>query len=273
VIDVVDGVADVEAGQIRALHERSFQDDATRILRAVRYAGRFCFAIDRRTQAWLRRDLSFLREISGARLRREIELIASEDCVAPIVGHAQRLGVWEALDRAMRSPKASVVSRVTEVPPALRDAVLIAVLLSEANALARRRAIERLALTRAQRDAVDGLHTLRRRRHTLSARATTPSRIANVLETVPLAAVEALAVIEGPSLAGRRARRYLDEWRHVRVRLRGDEVIALGVHRGPRVGEMLGALRDARLDGVVRSKRDEEEFVRAHAKFAAKHAR
>ena len=39
-IDSLAGQADLRAGLVRVLHERSFQDDATRMLRAARYAAR-----------------------------------------------------------------------------------------------------------------------------------------------------------------------------------------------------------------------------------------
>jgi tRNA nucleotidyltransferase (CCA-adding enzyme) len=44
--------------------------------------------------------------------------------------------------------------------------------------------------------------------------------------------------------------------------LRGDEVIALGVPRGPAVAQVLDRLRDARLDGEVRDRDSEAGYVR-----------
>jgi hypothetical protein len=45
--------------------------------------------------------------------------------------------------------------------------------------------------------------------------------------------------------------------------LGGDEVIALGVARGPADSAVLAALRDARLDGRVVDRAGETEYVRA----------
>jgi hypothetical protein len=57
---------------------------------------------------------------------------------------------------------------------------------------------------------------------------------------------------------------FVSQGRHVRTLLRGDEVIALGVPPGPRVGQVLTALREARLDGTVAADRVEEvRFVEA----------
>jgi tRNA nucleotidyltransferase (CCA-adding enzyme) len=55
---------------------------------------------------------------------------------------------------------------------------------------------------------------------------------------------------------------YLRRGRSLRPILRGDDIIALGVPRGPAVGEMLARLRAAKLDGEVRTRNQEETLVR-----------
>jgi hypothetical protein len=64
---------------------------------------------------------------------------------------------------------------------------------------------------------------------------------------------------------GRRARGriewFLGEGRGARPLSSGDDVVAAGVPRGPRVAQVLGVLRDLRLDGRVRTKDDERAAV------------
>ncbi len=57
VYDDFDGCQDILAGLIRVMHYRSFIDDPTRILRAVRYEKRFAFKLESRTAAILRQAL------------------------------------------------------------------------------------------------------------------------------------------------------------------------------------------------------------------------
>ena len=64
------------------------------------------------------------------------------------------------------------------------------------------------------------------------------------------------------STVGGWLRFYLDELRHVRPLLNGDDLKALGVREGPAVGLLLTELLDARLDGHVVSVEDEEGLVR-----------
>ncbi|HEX6388141.1 MAG TPA: hypothetical protein VFZ89_01795, partial [Solirubrobacteraceae bacterium] len=70
------GLEDLEAGRLRVLHERSFDDDPTRIWRVARYAARLGFAIEPQTQGWAAQaDPS---TVSGHRLGDELRLALRE---------------------------------------------------------------------------------------------------------------------------------------------------------------------------------------------------
>ena len=76
-IDPHGGLDDLRAGRLRVLHEGSFVDDPTRALRAARYAARFGFGLEPRTEELLRAaDLS---TVSDDRVQAELRRIAAED--------------------------------------------------------------------------------------------------------------------------------------------------------------------------------------------------
>jgi len=58
------------------------------------------------------------------------------------------------------------------------------------------------------------------------------------------------------------ASQYLGNLRDVRPILRGSDLIELGLQPGPRFKEILERLREARLNGEVRSREDEEAIVK-----------
>ena len=64
--------------KIRVLHSLSFVDDPTRMLRAVRFEQRFGFTIEPRTLLLLNEARSLLNEVSGERIRHEIDQILLE---------------------------------------------------------------------------------------------------------------------------------------------------------------------------------------------------
>ena len=94
-LDPTGGMEDLERGLIRALHRGSFRDDATRILRAIRYGARLDFCLESDTKEWLLHALEegILATVSANRLRREVGLILRGDRPVAILRQAGELGV------------------------------------------------------------------------------------------------------------------------------------------------------------------------------------
>jgi len=91
------GYTDLQNGVIRVLHALSFVDDATRILRALRFASRFEFRIEPRTLSLMQASLAMLNEVSGSRLRHEIDLILLEPKAVDIFVAMVRANVMQAI--------------------------------------------------------------------------------------------------------------------------------------------------------------------------------
>ncbi len=92
----VQGVEDLEIKLIRILHERSFIDDPTRILRAARYAVRFGFQFDALTQDLLDQAVGqdVFKTLTPARYFLEFRRILEELDPAPAL---DLLAAWGAL--------------------------------------------------------------------------------------------------------------------------------------------------------------------------------
>ena len=97
IVDKTGGLRDLEARIIRVLHTQSFMDDPTRIFRASRYAGRYGFRIAETDEVLIREALPVLSELSGERIRNEIDRVLLEKNAAKIVEHLAELDVWETL--------------------------------------------------------------------------------------------------------------------------------------------------------------------------------
>ncbi len=94
-LDPYNGWVDLQKGRIRALHSKSFEDDPTRIFRAVRFEQRFQKRIESQTQRWLLKSVKgeFIRRVSGERLRNELRLIFKEPHPEKAVRRLKELGV------------------------------------------------------------------------------------------------------------------------------------------------------------------------------------
>jgi poly(A) polymerase len=91
VLDYVGGLADLDAGLIRAIGDplRRFEEDQLRLLRAVRFAARFGFTLEAQTAAAIRALAHRMHAVSRERVRDELTKMLTE-------GHARR--AFELLD-------------------------------------------------------------------------------------------------------------------------------------------------------------------------------
>src|SRR5437867_9476175 len=79
-VDSYGGQRDLERKVIRVLHDRSFEDDPTRVFRAIRFEQRFGFHIEEHTLTLLKAAAAsdLVRRLSGPRLRNEVMRLVSE---------------------------------------------------------------------------------------------------------------------------------------------------------------------------------------------------
>ena len=263
VLDPCKGQDDIRSRTIRVLHDGSFHDDATRMLRAVRYEQRLGFRLSHETEALLKSSVSYLDTISGDRLRREMSVVFKEENATAILLRAAGLGLLAALYRHLPSEE-ELERRLSAVPASAHDRnprsylALLAVAMSESQTEG---FIQRLRMppteARAVRDAVKARYAVA----SLDSKET-PSRIVAALQGLDLHALQVAALLSRDEASSGLALRYLNEWRHVKTRLNGRDLARLGVPQGPRVGLLLERLRNARIDGEISTREEEEAFVR-----------
>ena len=259
-LDPFGGRRDLEANQVRVLHRTSFIDDPTRILRAVRYAGRLGFGIEGETGRLLDEGLDYLDAVSGDRIRRELEHIFAEERVAPILDLAEGRGVPRAIHPAL-AVRSSLLARLKEgaapSPPGLAAALAF-----DASDSDRASLVQRLALVSDWGQAVRDVGKVKARLGVIRKDTPPASKLYALLADLHDGAIEACALASNHAKVRRQIEFYLRELRGARPMLDGRDVMALGVPEGPPVGETLRALLNAQLDGLVSTKEDEKRFVR-----------
>jgi tRNA nucleotidyltransferase (CCA-adding enzyme) len=273
-LDPHGGQADLAAGIIRVLHDRSFTDDPTRIFRAVRYEQRFGYTIEPHTLDLLRAEVAAggIARLSGARIRNELLRILDEAAPAPVLARLDTLRVLAAVHPALRwgDDEAADMQQLREVfatelagePASSRRQALLAAWLGRGDPAATAAVAARLHLARATTGLIVELARARAALPPLLARPPArPSELARLLRPYPLPALRLLQALTRDATVRRQIALYRAGPAAVRPRLTGADLQALGVPRGPAVGRLLGALRDARLDGLLPTRAAEEQFV------------
>ena len=269
-IDPLGGRLDLARRRLRVLHPLSYIEDPTRIFRAARYATRLGLSPDGatvRAQALALRLVPYAA-LSGQRIAAELERIADEPESGAILLRLGRTGAFRLLEPGYRSTAASR-RRLGALPDALAwarergldvDAVGLAALALADSRPAAGALFARLGFAGGPLAVLERAHADAPALAARLAAAGVPSERARVLrDSAPLE----LAWLW---LTGDREIRDAVDWfagldPRV-VSLSGDDVVALGVPRGPAVARVLAEMRDARLDGRLVSRAMEEAHVR-----------
>jgi len=263
-LDPHGGWSDLEQKRnVRILYERSFIDDATRILRAIRYEKRLGLTLEQNTERLLREHISMLDTISGDRIRHELELILKEDIPEQILERAEVLGVLQQLHPSLRG-NGWLAERFREarqkaiVDPALYLLLLVYHLSEEEI----ERFIGRLTIVGELERNMRQMPRIKRSLPSLADNALPPSGIYRLLKRYNPKTIAACSLASDSPIIRSNLERYLDHIRYVKPLTDGEDLKRLGVKPGPHMGRMLKTLREARLDGQVITKEDEEALVR-----------
>jgi tRNA nucleotidyltransferase (CCA-adding enzyme) len=283
VLDPYGGQRDLRARIIRVLHAGSFQDDPTRIFRAIRFEQRFGFRLERTTVRLLAQAAStdLIQGLSGPRLRNEILLLFAERNPVRAIARMGQLKLLRFLHRRLCYTK-NVKQVVAAVPKALawwarrfpdsvvdRPIVYLMALSSKSSQALLVGMIRRLALSREQAKSMGMVgrqvdHTLKRLTEKGTAR---PSQVYRLLadfsdETLVLLVAKQMSAQHGArlSLLKRHLVAYVKN-KSVKTALTGRDLQAMGLQPGPRYKTILGKLLDARIDGIITTEADERALV------------
>jgi tRNA nucleotidyltransferase (CCA-adding enzyme) len=262
--DPTGGLDDLRRRRIRVLHPLSFIEDPTRLFRAIRFAVRLQARMETATRHLFAESarLAVYDALSGDRLRAELELACREADPVATLGRVARSGALRIVlpayrfDRAVGRRLARVVAVTRSLPlvAETREALFRLALTAHLDAAGWAGFADRLRLPPASVGLVE-----RARREALAvasalARAGTPRQAYQILRGVP-EVVAAWAAVESRRPPVRQhVAQHLGDWRGRRPLLRGDDLVALGVARGPVLGTLLRDLVVAQVAGEVRTR-------------------
>jgi tRNA nucleotidyltransferase (CCA-adding enzyme) len=287
-VDFFGGQRDLKERAIRVLHNLSFVEDPTRVFRAIRFEQRFNFSIGKQTMTLLegavKKDL--FNRLSGSRVYLELTLMLKEREPLKMVRRMQELSLLKFIhpkiiyndqmrelflniDEAISWHHLLFIEGKTEVWFIYLMGILDDLKDEEVIDVCRRLSISehyknKLLSGRNQiKEAYQslfssGINTLK------------PSQIYDALHPLQLEALLFMMAKVTQEKIKKAISLYITKLRTIKIDITGDDIVEMGIERGPKVGSILKAVRDAKLDGIIKDKRDEIEFVKKKLKDSQK---
>ena len=251
--DPFDGLAHLAAGRFEVLHDRSFEDDATRLWRAARLGAHRDLRPTASTRALILTGGRWLPAISGDRLWSEFSLIAERGRAGRTLALLDDWRVLEATSPALAlcdAARDALRRRWRPLPAARLAAVILATRDHGAADAALARLNASTAAARAVRDA----------RSLLATSDADPDRLEALAHTGEDGRTAARWLQSDQAELQRR----LNRWQRTEPYLSARELISLGVEEGPSLGALLDCLRRRRYLGTLGSVAEARTLVRRH---------
>lgn len=277
-VDYFGGKADLRNNVIRVLHDLSFTDDPTRILRAVRFEQRYGLKIEPRTLALLKEALKrkMLERVHPHRTRDELVLILKEKSAIKNIRRLDKLAGFDFI-----SDKIKVSGKVISL---LRNIEKEISRFNKGNSVKRpldswlvylmglfedldTRAIKDICVKFGLRKGEEKrLLSYRQAKpgavKELSNPKIKPSRIFALLEPLSYEAIIALKARQDNPVFSRNIKNFLEIYNGMRISVCGEDLHCLGLSPGPRYQKIFAQVLNAKLNGKVTSKDEEISLIK-----------
>ncbi|MCU1271229.1 MAG: Polynucleotide adenylyltransferase [Acidobacteriaceae bacterium] len=275
-LDPFNGAADVEAKLVRVLHNYAFVEDPSRLIRASRFAARFHWVLEERTQARYEsaKENNYIEYITNRAIGNEIEQLAYEDDPLNVVRVLEKEGWLKVLSPHWTTAKIDTnglselmrtrqqMNELGYAPdPAAAVLHFLTAKLSDKEVSDIRKLIPRKDLVEAWRDISDHAKELAKR---LSGKeAATPSRTWKLLSNARQDMVLFLAVTARQQAVEQKIKNFFTKWREVQQKIPLPEMTELLITpqlpEYPKIAEEVFMLL---LDGKLRSRTERLNFLK-----------
>lgn len=276
-LDFYGGQRDLNDKVIRVLHGLSFVEDPTRVFRAIRFEARFGFHLGRDTAALIAGavKMNLFNRLSGHRLLDELKLLLSEREPKQIIKRMAELDLlrfihpqlqWTERLRAMLESIEQVVDWYRLSYFNHRMDVWLVYMTGLVEMLPEQAVgelLKRFPFSESEACTIRfvrcGCRTVMRRLGRTAELQ--PAEIYRLLSGLSDEALLGLMAKSKGDLVKRRISAFLTTYQHVKPILSGTALQAMGLKPGPQFKEILSRLRDAKLNGVVKTEAEERAFV------------
>lgn len=243
-IDYYGGIRDLHKGVIRIIHDRSFIDDPTRILRGIRFAKRYGFLIEDRTKALMEASIGegYPTELSNERILKELECILSELRFIKMLRCVEDLGLWQLFFPG-HTISPSAYEKLFKIKEHGKDEIKfkILVLMEDLEDYDVKR------IFNPHRALYDNLKTYRRREKTIKPDidkgALGPGELYRVFSGLGDGVLEYLKVTAGTKEYRENISEYIGRVKDFKFYIKGGDLKGLGVKPGPRYRYLLERAR------------------------------
>ena len=257
IIDPFNGINDINNKNIRIIHDNSFSDDPTRILRAIRYSIRLNFKIDNQTLSRINEFKSNINSITGFRIKNELIKILREEYRTKILIYLNTLKILDIIQ-----PNINLNTQTNQIFDKFQfkneytdDLILIGILVYNLNIENTINLAEKLYLDSIYVKTLRDSHEIKLLLQNVKLDKLKNSSIYKHLYKYKDEAIKINRYFSTDNVY-KKLDLYLNKLKDSTSPLNGSEIISLGAKPGPIIKEIMDQLLYEKLDGNIKNKNE-----------------
>tara|TARA_Y100000814_G_scaffold192126_2_gene140903 strand:+ start:9223 stop:10473 length:1251 start_codon:yes stop_codon:yes gene_type:complete len=264
-IDPVNGIEELKNKRIKIIHEKSFQDDPTRIFRAIRYSSRFDFPIEQKTIDLIHQDMNFISSLSGKRILNELIKYLSENDTSNSLSSLTKYNILQFIDNNFPSNEEFItrlhVFKNEKYSLNEKEVLLLAILCSNMNQIQLNKFITRFSLSKKQTKILIDLNQINKKISSISVMKKASS-ITNLFDKYEIKALKFASIITENNKFTQMVNSYINIWSNIKPYNNGNEITKILSIDKTKLSSIIQKVRDAIINGQISSKADEMKFLK-----------
>ncbi|MEI6631763.1 MAG: hypothetical protein WCL25_04015, partial [bacterium] len=278
-VDFFGGSLDLSLKKIRVLHSKSFIDDPTRILRAVRFEQRYNFRIEPLTLKYLReaQEIKILEKVEPQRLREELILLLKEKSPLRNIRRLGQLSGFSFMHHSLRTAHKNY-ALLTETKkqinwferklPKYRKLdnwlIYFMAFLDGASAVVVNSICKKFVFRKGQTKRILSYKRISTTFvNELSRPGISPDRVFSLLKPLSYEVIILLRGRHKNSLLRKHITKFFQIYNGMRICISGEDLQGLGLEPGPYYKQLFAKVLKAKLNGLVDTAEEELKMIKS----------
>ena len=271
VVDLFDGLTDLKNKKIRVLHNLSFIDDPTRMIRAVRFSAKLGFEIEENTKKLLKEVVdsrqfdNLIHKIRGDRVKIEIRYLFNLPNIEDVINVFFESGIYKMVSTSLTPsrglPRQTPINNLYD--RSLQWLIYLAIIIKDLDQQSQDQIMKNLQMTG---DETKIIKSAFRAHEKLQEKNIDSIFVYRTLKDLPSESITIVKTLFGVKTPRRGVftisiddliNEYLEKTSKIKLEITGQDLISMGIPSGKKIGDILDKILEIKIQNPKMKKEDE----------------
>ncbi len=266
IVDLFDGLSDLKNKKIKILHDLSFIDDPTRIIRAIRFSVKLGFETEAHTKQLLDQAInsrqfdSLIEKIRGDRVKTEIRYLFNLPNTSQALKDFFESGIYRMISTMLEPCHMTTLTNIPETNSIKQWLIYLAFIIKDLDKKGQEETLKNLQLTGEEIKIINNGLIAHKNLSALILANGEINSVAIYKELKELA-MESIFITKLLFSNNKTLLLLIDDYirntSHIKLRITGQDLISIGIKEGKAIGKILNKILEVKIEKPNMSQEDE----------------